>query len=151
MAILAAALFLVLAAVQVATTLSRTHDEQHDKMVAVMSDPASTRWMLTETGKPDGHAMAVAFLNEKDGMIVVGGKGLPDVRPGEVYVLWAIEKIAAATPRNLVAFRAGTYGAMAMVHDAPMPRDLVALAISVETDPRAKAPTAARIVASGGA
>lgn len=145
-----AGLFLLLAGLQVFNVLSRNASSAgRDDVFGALTDPTVPRWVLGSTDPANPRPVAVAFLDGERRRILVRGPHLPTLAAGEVYVLWALDRADdGRTPRSLAAFRGGQPVLDAVVQDAPPIGSLKALAVSVERDPKAKAPTS--IVAAGG-
>jgi len=145
-----AGLFLLLAGLQAFSVLSKNAaGTARDDVFGPLTDPTVARWVLGSTDPANPRPLAVAFHDAAGRRLLVRGPHLPKLEAGQTYVLWALDRADdGATPRALAAFRGGQPVLDVVVHDAPAPATLKALAVSLERDDRATAPT--QLVAAGG-
>jgi len=151
---LLAGLFLLMAGAQVLLTLRPApspRSEEEARVLELLTDPAAQRLTLKEPGA-DGKPVALALQDAGRRRLLVFAKKLPTLDKGRTYVFWYLRPGAGGpTPENAGAFQVapGT-GPDMVVTDATSLRDLAGVAVSEETDPRAKAPTHVRAAAAAG-
>ena len=149
-----AALFLLMAGAQVLLTLRpppSPRSEEDARVLELLTDPAAARWTLREPGA-EGKPLALALQDAGRRRLLVFAKKLPTLDKGRTYVLWFLRPGAGGpVPENAGAFQvAPGAGPDLVVPDATALRDLAGLAVSEETDPRAKAPTHVTAAATAG-
>jgi hypothetical protein len=119
-------------------------------LLAVTRDPAAPRWVLADPSDAARPPLATVYEDRTGRRLVLVAPRLASPGAGRSYVLWTIGKEPGAAPRNVGAlpFTAGN-DVLYAVGDAPALAELSAVAISIEANPRAVAPTATQIIAFG--
>ena len=149
---LVTAMFVALAGFSVLNTLTeRRIDETVLALADMAGDPDVVAWSLASTAAGGGK-VGLVYHQPKTGKMLVVGKALPKPPEGKTYVLWTIAAGGGA-PVNRGILRPSIAGGSAvLLPQAPLPEGLDAVAVSLESDPRVTAPTAAEIkaLAKGG-
>lgn len=145
-----AALFLLLAGLQVVHVLSRAAPAQDARSEALtrLSDPSVERWLLGSSDPASPRPVGTVFHDGERRRLYARGPYLPTLDRGEVYVLWAaLASDDGASPRPLAAFGGGDPVLDAVVEDAPPASSVGSVLVSIE---RERAPARpGRLVAVG--
>ncbi len=147
-AILAAA-FLGLTILNTIQGFKPTAAAAESELAALLLDPATPRWVLTDVKDSAGRPFASVVGDTPGRRLFFATNRLPSPGAGRSYVLWTVGKEPNAVPRNVGAITIGSEAKVVLeVSEAPSLRDLAAFVVSVETDPRASSAT--DVVAKGG-
>ena len=84
-------------------------------------------------------------INRRRGVVLIASN-LPQVEEGKTFEMWLIPKGGAPVPGGL--FRAGNDGTGLFIHTGNIPENLAAVAVTVEDEAGAQAPTTKPIIAA---
>jgi anti-sigma-K factor RskA len=124
-----------------------TIDSAEQQVSALLLDPSTPRWIMTDTTGPAARPIATVVGDAKQRRFFLAADRLAAPPKGKSYVLWTVSKEPGASPRNVGAIKTSSDAKVILeVLDKAYLSDLAAVAISVEADERVTAPTKDAIV-----
>lgn len=138
--------FLGLALLNALQGLRKPVATAESEISALLLDPSAERWVLADLKNPGGRPLAVVVGDVAQQRFFVASTRLAPPPKDTTYVLWTISKEPGAAPKNVGSI-ANSSDAKVIVEIATSLKDLAAVAVSVERDPKTTAPTADAIIA----